>query len=437
MRVLLFPVGSAGDVYPFVAVAQRLLARGHEVTLFGNGHFAPRVARAGIPFVETEPAELYAEMQKDADLWRPIRSFKTLFGHPAVAEAIRRQYRLIRERYVAGETVVVAGTLAFGPRIARDHLGVPLVSLHLQPAVFKSVERPAVYAGVGMKQWWPRWAKRFMFWVGDRFIVDPILGPVLNAFRAELGLPPVRGILTEGTHSPDRVIGLFPDWYCPPAADWPPQSRLTGFPLDDASDGRPLAPDVEAFLAAGPPPVVVTFGSAMRFAGPYFRAATEALDTLGSRGILLTPHADQVPADRPSGVAHFDYVPLGQLLPRASALVHHGGIGTAAQGLAAGVPQLVMPLAHDQPDNADRLRRLGVGHSLHPKRFRAKNVAREVTGLDTGAVRAACRAVASRFAGTDPLGRTCDLIEEMEKKAETGGAYVPADRARPVPDGEL
>jgi rhamnosyltransferase subunit B len=416
MRVLLFPVGSAGDVYPFVAVAQRLIARGHDVTLFGNGRFAEHVARVGVPFVETESAELFNQMEKDADLWRPIKSFKTLFGHPAVAEAIRRQYRLIRERYVAGETVVVAGTLAFGPRVARDHFGVPLVSLHLQPAVFKSVERPAVYASGGMKQWWPRWAKRLMFWVGDKFIVDPIIGPVLNAFRAELGLPSVRGILTEGTHSPDRVIGLFPDWYCPPAPDWPPQTRLTGFPLYDASDGRPLAPEVEAFLATGPPPVVVTFGSAMRFAEPYFRAASEALQKLGRRGILLTPHADQVPADPPPGVAHFDYVPLGQLLPRASALVHHGGIGTASQGLAAGVPQLVMPLAHDQPDNADRLRRLGVGRSLHPKRFKAANVARELSALDTDQVRAAGRAVASKFAGIDPLGQTCELIEAVGKR---------------------
>ncbi|HKB01461.1 MAG TPA: glycosyltransferase [Gemmataceae bacterium] len=422
MRVLLFPVGSAGDVFPFVAVAKRLLARGHDVTLFGNGHFAARVARAGVPFVETEPAEMYAEAEKNADIWRPIKSFKALFGHPAVAEAMRRQYHLIRERYVAGDTVVGGGTLAFGPRVARDHLGVPLVSLHLQPAAFTSIERPAVYASGGMKQWWPRWAKRLLFWVGDRFIVDPIIGPVLNAFRAELGLPPVRAILTDGTHSPDRVIGLFPDWYCSPAPDWPPQTRLTGFPLDDGSDGQSLAPEVEAFLNAGPPPVVVTFGSAMRFAEPYFRSATEALGTLGRRGILLTPHADQVPADRPPGVAHFHYVPLGQLLPRAAGLVHHGGIGTAAQGLAAGVPQLVMPLAHDQPDNADRLRRLGVGRSLHPKRFTTPNVARELTTLDADEVRAAGRAVAGRFAGTDPVGRTCELIEEVGKK---GGASAP------------
>ena len=417
MRILLFPVGSAGDVHPFVALGQRLRTRGHDVTLFGNAHFGPLVARAGVPFVETESEQVFQEVAKDADAWHPIRSFRVLFGKPFVRDAIRRHYAQIAGRYVPGETVVVAGSLAFGARVARDKLGVPLVSVHLQPALFKSLERTATYAGGGMKPWWPRWFKRVMFWVGDRWLVDPILGPAVNGVRAEVGLPPVRRILSTWIHSPDRVIGLFPDWYGPPAADWPPQTRLTGFPLYDRGDVAPLALEVRAFLDAGEPPVVVTFGSAMRFAAPYFAAAAGALGRLGRRGVFLTPHPEQVPADLPPGVAHFDYAPLGQLLPRAVALVHHGGIGTASQGLAAGVPQLVMPLAYDQPDNAARLRALGVGRELRPKRFTAANVARELAALDMDAVQRACRAAADRFRGIDPLGRTCELIEEVAQPA--------------------
>jgi rhamnosyltransferase subunit B len=417
MRVLVFPVGSAGDVHPFVGLAQRLRDRGHAVTVFTSGYFGPLITRAGLEFVETLSAEDYVELQKNADLWKPIKSFKVLFEHPRVAEDIRRQFRLIEERFVPRDTVVVAGTLAFGPRIARDKLGVPTVSAHVQPAVIKSAVRTPVYAG-GMKPWWPRWLKRAMFWVADRWIVDPIIGPAVNGFRAELGLPPVRHILTEWLHSPDRVLGLFPDWYGPPAPDWPPQVRLTGFPLYDERDVKPLGEDVRAFLDAGSPPVVVTFGSAMLFARPYFTAAAEALKSLGRRGILLTPYREQVPAELPPGVAHFDYVPFGELLPRAAALIHHGGIGTAAQGLAAGVPQLVMPLAHDQPDNADRLRRLGVGRALVPRRFTAGNIARQLEAIDTEEVRRACRDVAGKFVGTDPLTRACELIEETGR---TGG----------------
>ena len=134
-----------------------------------------------------------------------------------------------------------------------------------------------------------------------------------------------------------------------------------------------------------------------------------------------------MPNDLPNTVAHFNYVPFSRLLPRAAVLVHHGGIGTASQGLSAGVPQLVMPLAHDQPDNADRLRRLGVGRALKPKRFTSANVARELQALNTDDVRKTCRAVAERFVGTDYLGQTCELIEKLVQKP----GYV-RDRTHPI-----
>src|SRR4051812_16873097 len=136
MRILLFPLGSAGDVHPFIAIGQRLRVRGHDVTLITNGHFAGTVERAGLPFVASDPAADFLEMENDPNLWHPIRAFRTLFGHPRMGEAVRRHYRLVVDRYVPGETVVVAGTLAMGARVAHDKIGVPFVTVHLQPVVF-------------------------------------------------------------------------------------------------------------------------------------------------------------------------------------------------------------------------------------------------------------------------------------------------------------
>ena len=113
--------------------------------------------------------------------------------------------------------------------------------------------------------------------------------------------------------------------------------------------------------AAGEPPIVFTPGSAMYHGQDFFRASVEACKQLNRRGILLTRHAEQIPADLPATIRHFSYAPFSLLLPRAAALVHHGGIGTSAQAMAAGCRQLITPFAHDQFDNADRLRRLGEG----------------------------------------------------------------------------
>jgi UDP:flavonoid glycosyltransferase YjiC (YdhE family) len=288
---------------------------------------------------------------------------------------------------------------------------VPFVTIHLQPAMFKSIERTATYAGGGVKPWWPGWLKRLAFWVGNRYLVDPIIAPYLNPFRAELGLPPARNIITDWINSPDVVIGLFPAWFAPPASDWPPNARLTGFPLYDRGEVDPLPGPVADFLDAGPPPVVVTFGSAMKFAGPYFAAAAEALARLGKRGMFLTPYPGQVPEKLPPGVVRFDYVPFGHVFRRAAAVVHHGGIGTTAQALAAGVPQLIVPFAHDQPDNAVRLRALGVGRWMWPKACTPERLAKVHTELESDDVRRVCEGAAKRFAGADPLEETCDLIE--------------------------
>src|SRR5205823_5729755 len=135
---------------------------------------------------------------------------------------------------------------------------------------------------------------------------------------------------------------------------------------------------------------------------------------LRRRGLLLTRFPEQVPEGLPETICHVAYAPFSQVLPKAAALVHHGGIGTTAQALAAGIPQLVMPMAHDQPDNAARLERLGVGRTLYPKAYRGPAVAQRLGELlASEQVARCCREVAGRFEDIDPLGDACRLIEEL------------------------
>ena len=131
---------------------------------------------------------------------------------------------------------------------------------------------------------------------------------------------------------------LFPEWFAPPQPDWPNNLVQTGFPLWDERTDAGLAPEVKEFLDAGEPPIVFTPGSANIFGKRFFGAAIEACQRLGHRGILLTRFPEQIPDRLPSGVRHFDYIPFSLLPPKAAALVHHGGIGTTAQALAAGSP---------------------------------------------------------------------------------------------------
>ncbi len=135
---------------------------------------------------------------------------------------------------------------------------------------------------------------------------------------------------------------------------------------------------------------------------------------LGRRGVLLSKFREHIPQQLPPGVVHFDYLPLGGVLPKAAAMVHHGGMGTLAQALRAGIPHLVMPMSIDQPDNAQRLTALGVADYLKPKAYRAGAVAEKLDKLlNSSDVAAACRRIARKFDNVDPRSDTCRVIEDF------------------------
>jgi UDP:flavonoid glycosyltransferase YjiC (YdhE family) len=214
--------------------------------------------------------------------------------------------------------------------------------------------------------------------------------------------------------------------------DWPRQTRTVGFPLYDERDLEHASADLEQFLAQGSPPIVFTPGSAMMHAREFFETSATACYAIGRRGILLTRHADQVPTNLPEGVRHFDYIPFSQILPKAACLVHHGGIGTSAQAMHAGVPQVVMPFGHDQFDNAARMQRLGVARTIKPKAYRASRVARVLSELlGDSRVAESARAVAARFQPEDWMHEICECVESLaDERVQRKG-----DHASVVPVG--
>jgi UDP:flavonoid glycosyltransferase YjiC (YdhE family) len=152
----------------------------------------------------------------------------------------------------------------------------------------------------------------------------------------------------------------------------------------------------------------------MRQETPFFEESLEACRRLGRRGVLISPLRESAPRDLPFTVRHAEYAPFSKLLPRAAALVSHGGIGTVAYGLAAGVPQVAAPMAFDQFDNASRLEDLGVGRSLPMRRYSAHRVAKVLRDL-LGSPRVArrCEEIATRVRGEDGVARACEEIEAL------------------------
>jgi UDP:flavonoid glycosyltransferase YjiC (YdhE family) len=376
--------------------------------------------------VPVSTREEYVRLSQHPDLWHPIRG-PALALEMAAGGLARPLYDLAMELYEPGETVFCSHPLDMGTRVAGEKLGAPVASIHLSPSMLWSVYDSPRLKGALTGPRVPKWLKRVQFWISDTVFVQRYLGGQLNRLRREVGLPPVKRIFSRWMHATNVVLCLFPEWFAPPQPDWPPNTRQVGFPLWDAPDEAELSIEVREFLTSGDAPIAFSPGSANRAAHAFFEAAVEACQLLGRRGILLTKYDEQLPTQLPPGVRHFGFVPLSKLLPHASALVHHGGIGSCAQGLAAGLRQLVRPMSFDQFDNSRRLVQLGVAEELPVSRFRSRAVAASLARLfESAAVAANCRQQRARCDGRAALSAACD---ELEALVGTPAARLEFDRS--------
>jgi rhamnosyltransferase subunit B len=412
LHILLATIGSSGDVHPVIGLGRALRSRGHRVTVATNDYFCEEIGENGLEFLPLGTRAEAEALMGDPRLWHPRKGFGSIVER-AILPNISRLYRMIEGQRGPG-LVVAATTLCLGARIAQEKLGVPTATIHLQPSVFRSYVDNGRLGPFDMGPGMPRPLKSALFWIMDRFYSERLIGPELNAFRATLGLDPVRGIFSRYIHSPQLVLGLFPDWFAPPQPDWPANTHLTGFVLHDAG-GKPEAhAEADAFLDAGAAPLLVTPGSAAMDRTAFFRTTVTACEGAGLRAMLVTNHPAQLPERLPEGIRAFSYLPFSSVLPRCAAIIYHGGVGTLAQAVRAAVPQLVVPNAHDQPDNGQRIERLGLGLAVSPRRYTPGGASRAIGRVcRSEEIRRRCSAWAPRIDSAASAERACALIEGL------------------------
>ncbi len=404
-------MGSYGDVHPKVGLGAAHKSRGHAVAIISNPHFQKLVESMGLEFLALGTADEYHQLAHHLDLWHSSRGPQIIMR--LMARTLRELYTVIDANVRPGETMLAAHCLDFASRIYHDKHGTPMASIHFAPMGLRSFHQSPQMFRMLMQPWLPPWFRRLQYWLADK-VVDYLLAGEINALRKELGLPGVRRVMHEWYFSPQLVLGLFPAWFGPPQPDWPPNTRVTGFPLWDEAVNVELSPAVSEFLQAGTAPLVFAPGSANTDAQWFFDAAVAACQKLGRRGILLSRYRDHIPKVLPAEVIHAEFVPFSKLLPLAAGFVHHGGIGSCGQGLAAGVPQIVMPMAYDQLDNGSRLKRLGVADMLPRKKFTGANLAAVLEKLlSTPSVHERAHHWAAETKPHDSLTETCVELEKL------------------------
>jgi rhamnosyltransferase subunit B len=368
MHAVLTSLGTDGDVLPYVGLGRMLRARGHRVTLVTSEGYAELAAAHGLEFQSLLSRAETTEIFGHPEFWHPLKG--PFIAARGGMRNFQRQYELLAGLCDGGSgaAVLVASPGVLAARLVQEARQMPMVSILLQPwMAFSRYAPPVMPTGMTLPAWAPRPVSTLYLRTIDA-IGYALLGKPLNALRIRLRLPRVYRPF-RWWFSPQRIIGMYPAWYGPLQPDAPPQLCLAGFPPFDGTTEPDLPPALADYCAGPGTPIAFTFGTGMAHGQAIFEACAEACDRLGRRGLFITRHAGQLPNPLPSFIRHVSYASFRLLFPACAAVVHHGGIGTTAAALAAGAPQLVLPLAFDQFDNAVRVKRLGRGDWL-PRRGR-------------------------------------------------------------------
>jgi len=420
MRIVLTTWGSLGDLHPYLALGVEMKRRGHDVSVATLGAWEAAVRSAGLGFHPLRP-DVPADESEARALVRQVLDAK---GGPqylfeqVFAPVMRQTYddTLAAVRADGGADLLVTHQIPVTGPIVAEVTGVSWVSGVLLPLAFLSAFDPPTPPQAPALQ--------------KVAAVHPAIAGALNKFgrwmtrgwaeptyrlREELGLARGASPLFEAQHSPELVLALFSRVLAQKQPDYPPQAVITGFPFYDASGARPADPDLIRFLDAGEAPVVFTLGSsAVWIAGDFYQTAIAAMRKLRRRAVLLA--GEQTASLRASGLPDtmtaFDYAPHSFVMPRASVVVHQGGVGTTGQALRSGRPQLVVPFGQDQPDNARRCVALGVARTISRSSFTPHRVVDHLRELlrDQGYARRAAE-VGAAVRGENGTQTACDEIE--------------------------
>ena len=388
-RIVLSTFGSFGDIHPYIAIALELKARGHSPVIATSEVYREKMDALGLELHRIRPdVPSYDEPEELSRLVSELMEPKG--GTEKVIEILTPNLRDVYEdlllAVIDADLLLTHPLPLVGPIVAQKR-GLPWVSSVLAPISFFSAYDPPVLAQMPALYHVQRRSVslgRLLYRIASHKL-EKLMEPVYR-LRAELGLPRGAQPLLAGQHSPTRVLAMFSTVLAKPQPDWPPNTRVTGFALYDRRDffgETEMQQELRTFLDEGPPPIVFTLGSsAFWVAKDFYRDSIRAAQALGQRALLLIGHARNLPTEQlPKGVAAFEYAPFSQVLPRAQAIVHQGGVGTTGQGLRSGRPVLIVPHAHDQFDNAARVVRLGCGRMIARPRYNARNATIELEKL--------------------------------------------------------
>lgn len=418
-HITLAAFGSLGDLHPLIAIALELKSRGHDVKLAAMDYYREKIESIGLAFASMSPHMVPGDEERIASIM-DARKGPEVILREIIIPNLRSMYHDLLDA-TAGADALLSGEIVYAAQLISETTGVPHITTTMAPVSLFSAYDPGVPP---QAPWFEK--LRFLGPVFNRAFLA-LVKMNLNAwfdpyreFRSELGLDPDFDPLFSGKFSKELHLILFSRALAKPQPDWPAAGVQTGFCFyDGQADSGTMPASLADFLSAGEPPIVFTLGSAaVMDAGDFFDESVEAAKILGRRAVMIYGRDNAPPDGLTSEIVGYEYAPYSQVFPYAECVVHQGGVGTTGQVLRAGVPHVIMPYGHDQPDNAARCRRIGVGEIIPRSAYSAETAAgtlRKV--LRSPAYRSNAVKYSEVVHGEGGTVTACDAIEQLLAKS--------------------
>ena len=426
MKIVFAVFGSLGDMHPMNALGIELKKRGHHVIFATMDFYREKIETLGFEFRPLRP-HLVPDDKELARKLMDAKSGSEMLLRQLILPYLRPMYDDLTAA-VADADLFISTEVVFAAPSVAEKTGIKWITTTLAPGTFLSAYDPFVPPTALWLRHLRFLGKGFhgaMFGLVRKWI-DSWFEPY-REFRREIGLSDGRNPLFEGK-SDLLNLAMFSKVLGKPQPDWAKSTLQTGFCFYDGQDDYgSISEDLQNFLEAGEPPVIFTLGSAAVLdSRDFFEESARAAGILGKRAVLLygiyneppkIAESEELRVGSERQIMAVPYAPYSQVFPHAAAVVHQGGIGTTSQVLRAGVPHLLMPYSHDQPDNAARCERLGVAKIIAREKYNGESAAKILRELladesyQTNAAEAA-KIVQSEH-GTKVA---CDAIEEILKK---------------------
>lgn len=437
MKIALFSIGTQGDVRPFVALGLGLQAAGHEVRIASGETCRDLVEQHGLTFVPLT-ADFLDIMARDPKALQkglnPLSLLRTARRElMAMASDWAEQGMVAAQgaQLLIGNGMVASLAAALG-----EVLSIPTVESHLQPITPCGDIPPMMLPPPRGHR--PQGINRFLYH-SCRQLTWQMLGPAVAKVRRDLGLQalPWYGPFYQRREN-HRVLYGFSSLLVPPSAEWPASVKVAGnWFLEEGGDYRP-SEELAAFLAAGPAPVYVGFGSMLgENIAEFTDDVVAAIRRSGQRGILATGWGG-LSADIDAGddILVIPGAPHDWLFPRVAMAVHHGGVGTTAAALRAGIPSVVVPFFGDQPFWGWRLNQLGVAPpTLARKKLDAAQLAEAMAWCQGGEVVDRATLLGAELRREDGIAKAIvilnqwGLLEAANAPAVAGNTQAQLERA--------